>query len=880
MPNLDDTEDGLAWLSQHTAASGASGDPRAPSHAASVMMCSPPTARGNILGRFDSGDLTDTTTGNSPSGFSTTSVSSRKRGMSEEPNENDDMSVSGAFTAPRTSLKSNSASRACRIMSPGFGASRQSPTFTSANLDYTDVTIIQDNAFKSTGRATTLSDSDEGGDSDDDYSDASSMQQEDEIESDTSPLKDSTIKPVKTKEDVIDTMPSYPDLKHLTRELERLQNLHKKALKKAQVKFEKEPRLLQQFTDSFNKQPYQIKPREDWPTERRAAFLRWASKGLGLTLHTSQSVSYLQTLPAKGNALHSLLYSAIVHQKRQELSGVARDVSSQQQNGPFVLDTSSDVRDKSNRAIQTFAETHSATADPASMDLIEGMSAMSFSNTIAAKKEPEPPLVRIVTVDPSHRPPESSKLQSSKVNFDAMSPLAVGRPSMENQFDVDFNNLHMHGASPSPAFHRHSNCRPSRFPRPSFGSVSTVASTSESVRMVGVNTTANGTSSCMSTSSHQFDFVGTPMMTPLTQHKQNWGSRPIPGKDWGESEQCPERVVTANIRSLNEALEEAGLYDAKEETEFDFKSIPERRSADLCLDLEAEDSCDEENTEDEADYFGDRDSPMKTKNRRSFFNALEEIPSAEKLRHIRRQNVSFAKHRRMSVCVSSNASGIYDRKSLFAKSRQSYNPVAETKSLAESMESFHISADDQEAIGVEQPLMETLVKKNILPQILTYLEGPELLSSASLVCQSWADAATDAYAELMLASVGCAQSDNKRRDDDDDSVISNDEFDTDRDAAENSVALSMQRSWNYLMTNFPYASYLSEGAFKRVYKVKNAAMNAPEAVSIMYVARKCTNFARKCAISYYFCCLSFLVPTLILFSFLFSVFLLQGCGQD
>ena len=81
------------------------------------------------LSRHDSEDLTDATA-NSPSGqsVSATSVSSsRKRGMSEDPSEGfDDMSMMGTFSAPRTSFHSNSASRACKVLSPGFGCSSSS----------------------------------------------------------------------------------------------------------------------------------------------------------------------------------------------------------------------------------------------------------------------------------------------------------------------------------------------------------------------------------------------------------------------------------------------------------------------------------------------------------------------------------------------------------------------------------------------------------------------------------------------------------------------------------------------------------------------------------------------------------------------------------
>ena len=41
------------------------------------------------------------------------------------------------------------------------------------------------------------------------------------------------------------------------------------------------------------------------------------------------------------------------------------------------------------------------------------------------------------------------------------------------------------------------------------------------------------------------------------------------------------------------------------------------------------------------------------------------------------------------------------------------------------------------------------------------------------------------------------------------------------------------RPWQYLTSNFPWACFLSEGAFKRVYKVYNDSIGVEEAVSVM-----------------------------------------------
>ena len=48
-----------------------------------------------------------------------------------------------------------------------------------------------------------------------------------------------------------------------------------------------------------------------------------------------------------------------------------------------------------------------------------------------------------------------------------------------------------------------------------------------------------------------------------------------------------------------------------------------------------------------------------------------------------------------------------------------------------------------------------------------------------------------------------------------------------------SVAESMMKSWKWMGAAYPWGNFLSEGAFKRVYKVWNSAVGDVEAVSVM-----------------------------------------------
>ena len=59
------------------------------------------------------------------------------------------------------------------------------------------------------------------------------------------------------------------------------------------------------------------------------------------------------------------------------------------------------------------------------------------------------------------------------------------------------------------------------------------------------------------------------------------------------------------------------------------------------------------------------------------------------------------------------------------------------------------------------------------------------------------------------------------------------EIDDDAPMITESVAQSMQCSWNFLTDSFPWAMFLGEGAFKRVYKVWNNKTNVED------VSRSC-----------------------------------------
>lgn len=133
----------------------------------------------------------------------------------------------------------------------------------------------------------------------------------------------------------------------------------------------------------------------------------------------------------------------------------------------------------------------------------------------------------------------------------------------------------------------------------------------------------------------------------------------------------------------------------------------------------------------------------------------------------------------------------------------------------------------------ERTLIKRIVEDDtVFLHVLSFLNEGELIHSASLVCTSWADVAAEALGNLMRLSVGCDPSMG-------DSTLYDCENEGDSVETQivcmdySSVAKSMERSWPYLMARFPWAMFLSDGSFKRVYKVWNDHCGIYEALSVM-----------------------------------------------
>lgn len=305
---------------------------------------------------------------------------------------------------------------------------------------------------------------------------------------------------------------------------------------------------------------------------------------------------------------------------------------------------------------------------------------------------------------------------------------------------------------------------------------------------------------------------------PSVGRQDAWGSRPFNDHDWGASEPCKSIIIKRLFDSFKQLRNQAGFDD-------------EGSGQSSCNDFES--SCpglDFEATSPYRDEFlspsssstnnAEIDEPLSSRidlhvaelDKHNSERANELFPN----RAVRRRQTTFAKHRRMSLFASAR-NPAYNlpkhRKSLFA---QEPFPTTTQNLLLESAPDFFsnptsvISESFSENLGDnKKPPLEN---EEVLELIFDFLEEHELFVIASLVSTKWSDVATQSHAKLMLASVANC---NEEKLDGDDNTRSS------------------RRSWNYLTTSFPWACFLSEGAFKRVYKVFNSTCQAEEAISVM-----------------------------------------------
>lgn len=341
--------------------------------------------------------------------------------------------------------------------------------------------------------------------------------------------------------------------------------------------------------------------------------------------------------------------------------------------------------------------------------------------------------------------------------------------------------------------------------------------------------------------------------TPMPKYDyRNWGSRPLKGRDWGVSVRCNQKVIKELFEKLERRCaalireheihtvpcygEEKLMYEDKDgsPTFSREKLLLQADSSALVIhsefgDTHSVDYHHRDIDEDDASSCHDKSTAMPMFE----VNVTEKVPQMS-----RRREKSIAKRTRVSICESSLASPRPFRLSSI-QSRQSFlrgeNSLRPKMSILHTLEESSISrVKVPPAFGnTDGEDINTIVRsdQNILLRTFSYLSEYDLLCRASLVSTSWADVATHAHASLMLISVGCSASFAYSEE-----PLYNDE-DVDCKPGDQCKALahSMKRSWDYIVTRFPWGTFLSEGAFKRVYKVWNSYVGAEEAVSVMNV---------------------------------------------
>jgi len=534
-----------------------------------------------------------------------------------------------------------------------------------------------------------------------------------------------------------------------------------------------------------NSKSWTVAPPTAWTSSRRTAFYRWTTSEFQFRLRPlGNSVNCLQVSRTKGEIVLKQLEDALVAFKEheQKLAHLPdKDPMPQTPFGESALDTNTPYNAKP--VFPTAPHTADSVVNDGTEELMAGLQSMSMSDSRGGQTDASVKRGSLFSGDGSSRP---SLDHSARSSFGG-----AARPSFDHSVvgsaDMMFH-IHGHGSpSGSPQGGEGEGENPIRPPKISLNSVM-----------------SNSTRGRLSAPHAPIQNIEL-METPQIKQDEGWGSRPIAGKDWGSSSPCDEAVV----EKLTVCFEEACRLAGGRESMGSCGGLPVMPGG---LDLdEVEQTETGEEQVDEDVFMEDGDDE----------------------RQARRIRVSFAKHKRISLWAAASQDGgplLPTRKSAFNRERQSVAllPVEESsKSLHEYEDSFPIR-ETSSCETVEDPTAQEAIScdGSILSSVFSYLTESELLCKASLVSTAWAGAATTAHAALMMASVGYMDEDSNNEG-------TNNEETTEETRTPASV--SMDKDWCFLTRVFPWACFLSSGAFKRVFKVYNTSVGAEEAVSVMDV---------------------------------------------
>ena len=311
-----------------------------------------------------------------------------------------------------------------------------------------------------------------------------------------------------------------------------------------------------------------------------------------------------------------------------------------------------------------------------------------------------------------------------------------------------------------------------------------------------------------------------PWETPMLKQVEIWGSRPIKGKDWGNSTYCGSSALKCCTRVFAQSWFKSDFNNNVGMCDTYKISFPDNEQSSL---YESYNSDSDNEIDEDYDCFdlSPIAPPMcKLKLRRddsvggsalALLNLDDDKGTTPLRKHASRRSLKLRKYRRMSLCATASDFSI---PKIMSPKKQSANLP-------------------------DVSLMNDIVGNGrILTSILSYFDQAELLQSLCLVNTAWADASTEVIGSLMLASIGCNpwfMASNSNDDEDIDLDTPRNEW-TDKTNSQvsksSSIARSMERDWTYF-ENFTTGRFLSEGAFKKVFKVWNKHHRMYEALSVM-----------------------------------------------
>ncbi|KAL7572485.1 hypothetical protein ACA910_000312 [Epithemia clementina (nom. ined.)] len=586
---------------------------------------------------------------------------------------------------------------------------------------------------------------------------------------------------------ILATMSSYDDFKFLIRELRNESKRNEKG-----------------FMCGRGNASWTVSPPTAWHSQRRTAFFHWALQQFQFTLRPlGNAVNALQISKARGQVVLATLEEALITYKEQGLEAspkaVLRDAPS------FMY---------SDAAPLTVQKSNSTMGSPSiTMDRSPVVAFIEQEDVGTSELAADMQSLSLVKTNENRKSDVSLE-----VGVDYVETVASNgdlRPSFEHSV-VGVTNLmlHLHGDEEDDEEDDDDDGRVHNNQRRMYGRTDSNGDVSveELVKLpkLSISSTTTGRLSAPHPIQN-LEVIETPQIKP----DEGWGSCPIPGKDWGTSAACSDEVLDELSEQFDEACRVAGIRDST-------GGLPFMPSG---LDMEEEDEedfvADVEMAEDQDDRMARRrkEVSMAKRNRMSLWAraSQHEVPLLP-------PPAAFNNTRRTAMVTSTSAA------EEISTLRHEYRGSFPTITLSLSRDSLSSKTTEP-----QQQQQAAIMNEDLLVKVLAFVDEPFLLCTASLVCTTWATAATAAHAAYMMASVGYHNLVESEDDHADDDHADDDEDDGISPAQRVPRSSAMDRNWKYLTSMFPWACFLSSGAYKRVFKVYNSVAKGEEAISVMDV---------------------------------------------